>query len=139
MSAAYLAPYTPPAPALPITLGLPGERPTFGPYEGLVDSGADISIVPRSLLVQMGIPSVATATIRGQWSERRIVRLYLVDVELAETRLPDVYVAGDEEGDEIILGRNLLNKLALFLDGPAQQAEALDDAAVNRLRARRAE
>ena len=137
MSIPYSPEYTPPAPILPVTFGLSGERPSFGPYNGFVDSGADISIVPRLLLVDWGIPSVAEASLRGQWSERRVIRLYLVDLAIAGLRLRDVYVAGDDDGDEIIIGRNILNKLPLFLDGPERQTDMLNDAAANRLRARR--
>lgn len=33
---------------------------------------------------------------------------------------------GDERGDEIILGRNVLNKLRLMLDGPAAVTKVLE-------------
>jgi predicted aspartyl protease len=137
MSSPYSTLYTPPAPSLPVTFGLVGERPTFGPYDALVDSGADMTIVPRRLLVQWGIPSRFDARLRGQWDERRMVQLYLVDVQIGDVRLPSVYVAGDPEETEIILGRNILNKLPLLLDGPKEQTEVLDDATIKRLRSRR--
>jgi hypothetical protein len=37
----------------------------------------------------------------------------------------------------VILGRNLLNMLPLFLDGPQQQTHLVDDATLRRLRGRR--
>jgi len=43
----------------------------------------------------------------------------VIDLELGDLRLPGVFVVGDEQGDEIVLGRNVLNKLRLLLDGPA--------------------
>ena len=46
-------------------------------------------------------------------------------------------VAGDETTDEVILGRNLLNLLPLFLDGPQQKTHLVDDVTVRRLRTRR--
>ncbi len=52
-------------------------------------------------------------------------------------RVPGVQVAGDEITEEIILGRNILNKLPLFLDGPKQVAELLSDPATQRLRTAR--
>ena len=43
----------------------------------------------------------------------------------------------DTGADATIVPQEIeLNKLSLFLDGPVQQTEALDDATVNRLRAR---
>jgi len=47
----------------------------------------------------------------------------VVDLELDGLRLPSIFVVGDEQGDEIVLGRNVLNKLRLFLDGPANLTE----------------
>jgi len=59
---------------------------------------------------------------RGKWGGRRRVNLFLVDVHIGESVLPHVQVVGDEVGDEIILGRDVLNKLKLLLDGPAAVA-----------------
>jgi hypothetical protein len=50
------------------------------------------------------------------------VNLFLVDVHIGENVLPHVQVVGDEVGDEVILGRDVLNKLKLLLDGPAAVA-----------------
>lgn len=33
-------------------------------------------------------------------------------------RLPSVQIVADDQGDEVILGRNVLNKLVLTLEGP---------------------
>lgn len=49
----------------------------------------------------------------------------MVDLELGSLTLPGVFVVGDEQGDEIILGRNVLNELRLLLDGPAELTEVL--------------
>jgi hypothetical protein len=57
--------------------------------------------------------------LRSQWGERRAVFLYLVDLQIGELTLPGIYVVGDELGEEIVLGRNVLNQLRLLLDGPA--------------------
>jgi hypothetical protein len=51
--------------------------------------------------------------------------------------LAGVEVAGDAIIQEIILGRNVINKLPIFLDGPQQISEIVDDATANRLRSRR--
>jgi len=47
-------------------------------------------------------------------------------LEIEDIRLPAVEVVGDEQGEEIVLGRNVLNRLRLLLDGPAGQLEILD-------------
>lgn len=45
--------------------------------------------------------------------------VYSVDLLIADTlRFPAMDVVGDDWGDQIILGRNVLNRLQLYLDGP---------------------
>ena len=63
---------------------------------------------------------------RSQWGERRAVALYAVALEINQYRFDAIRVVGDEIGDEVILGRNLLNRLRLLLDGPAGMVEVLD-------------
>jgi hypothetical protein len=43
-----------------------------------------------------------------------------------ELRFPAIEVIDDEHGEELILGRNSLNKLHLLLKGPVGQVELLD-------------
>lgn len=54
---------------------------------------------------------------RSQWGERRRVLLYLVDVKIGEITLPGIEVVGDELSTEIVLGRDVLNRLRVLLDG----------------------
>jgi len=48
-----------------------------------------------------------------------------VDIELGNLRLPGVFVVGDEQSSEIVLGRNVLDKLRFLLDGPANLTDDL--------------
>jgi len=52
--------------------------------------------------------------------------MFAVDVGIDSLRLPDVEVVGDERGVEVVLGRNVLNRLRLLLDGPAAVIEVLE-------------
>jgi len=56
--------------------------------------------------------------LRSQWGERRQVFLYLIDLHIGTILLPAVYVVGDDLGDEFIIGRDVLNRLRIALDGP---------------------
>jgi len=71
------------------------------------------------------------------WGDAHPVAFFLVELQIQDARLPGVQVAGDEASREIILGRNVLNNLPLFLDGPQRQTDVLDDAATRWLRDRR--
>ena len=133
MSARHNDAYTPPFPALSVTLRDDSER--LGPFSALVDTGADVTFAPLRLLEQIDATEGGLARIRSHFGEARLVQLYVVEFQIGNISFPGIYVVGDR-GDEIILGRNVLNKLALFLDGPSQQTDLLDDATVKRLRAR---
>jgi hypothetical protein len=85
---------------------------------GFVDSGADGSIVPIAYLEEIHAPPTVEKSIRSQWGERRTVILYLVDVQVGTITLPGIEVVGDELAHEIILGRDILNRLRVLLDGP---------------------
>ena len=74
------------------------------------------------MLRHIGARRVFETGLRSQWGEQRSVFLYLVDLEINGVTLPAVYVAGDEVGNEVVLGRNVLNKLVVTLDGPRKLA-----------------
>ena len=113
----YSLMYDPPAPTCDVILeSAEGERVTL---TALIDTGADATLVPVSHLRVIGARRVFEMGLRSQWGERRAVYLYLVDVHVGGVALPGVYVVGDEIGDEVILGRDVLNRLRITLDGPA--------------------
>jgi predicted aspartyl protease len=120
----------PPAPILEIKLSPPREGMQTDSLVALIDTGADFTLVPLDWLLQIDAPEVRYAYLRGLWSEQRQATLYLVDLHFDSTVLPGIEVIGlehDEDDDqEIILGRNVLNKLILLLDGPSEQVDILD-------------
>jgi predicted aspartyl protease len=136
MSTPYDSTYRPPFPVLAVVLR--SEDGTVGPLAALLDSGADATVVPSHLLEEIAALEGEQATLRSHFGDTRLVQTYLANIEVDGHVLPGVYVVGDDEGDEIILGRDVLNKLPLFLDGPQQQTEVLDEEIANRLRSRRA-
>ena len=68
---------------------------------------------------------------RSHWGERRRVILYLVDIRVGSLTLPGLEVVGDDLGNEILLGRDVLNRLRLLLDGPAEISKLIDGAREN--------
>jgi len=126
MSYPYLDTYHPPIPALEIQLGYPGGALTSGPVTAIVDSGADGTLIPQSLLDDIAAPLVDEVRVHGPWGEWRRMQLFTVGIGIGGLRLPIVEVVGDDQGQEIILGRNAINQLRLLLDGPAEQVAILD-------------
>ena len=119
----YLTDYFPPIPAIEISLGYPDEALRMGPLPAIVDTGADGTLIPQALIDDLAAPFIDDMRIRSHWGEWRSVQLFTLDIGIGEFRLSAIEVAGDEEGDEIILGRNVLNKLRLHLNGPGKQVK----------------
>ncbi len=121
MKYAYAAAYQPPFPAAPIVLRNSEEGLRTEQVQALLDTGSDGSLVPIAYLEEILAPPLVDTHIRSHWGEWRAAQLFVVDIELGNLRLPGVFVVGDEQGSEIVLGRNVLNKLRVLLDGPVGQ------------------
>lgn len=116
----YSRDYYPPVPVADITLATVAESLHTGPLSAIVDSGADATIVPMVYLDEIGALPTVEMIMRSQWGERRRVLMYLVDIQIDEIILAGIEVVGDELSDEIIIGRDVLNRLRIILDGPAE-------------------
>lgn len=114
----YNSRYLPPMPVVEVALGVSGGDFPLGPLPSIIDTGADITIVPREYLMRLDAPVVASGYLRSPWGGRSSVKIYEVNVRVGEHDLYDVEVAGEPGGREVLLGRNLLNQLDLRLDGP---------------------
>ena len=135
MSTPYATGHRLPFPALQVSLH--GEIEHLGPVTALLDTGADVTLVPVALLEQIGASEGALVTLRTHFGQVHHAQQYLISLQANGLVLPGVYVVGDEHGADILLGRDVLNKLVLGLDGPQHQTDLLDAAAIQRLRARR--
>jgi predicted aspartyl protease len=91
-----------------------------------MDTGADITIVPASLLDETGAFPDEDGFLQDQWGGLHAIDFYTVKVIISGIHLPGIVVAGDQFSNELILGRNLLNKLTFLLDGPSLQTEVFE-------------
>jgi predicted aspartyl protease len=83
-----------------------------------VDTGAEMTIVPAKYLTPIEDDVLQTVHLRSHWGEPRTFKMYVVDLSIGSERLAAVEVVADKQSKEILLGRNVLNKLILLLDGP---------------------
>ena len=112
--------YVPPAPSCQVTLVATQTGQTVGPLNAILDTGADGTLVPRHYLEAIGVLPVRKVGIRSQWGERRIAYLFLVSLRFDDFDLPGTYVVGDDKSQEVIIGRNVLNRLDIWLQGAQQ-------------------
>ena len=126
MSIPYDATYIPPAPILQIRLAAPGEQPQVGPLIAIVDTGSDGTLIPTEYLERVEAIGIGDAVLYGVVGEARRVHLNEIDLHIGSLLLPGVVVVGDDHGHEVILGRNILNKLVVLLDGPRRETELFE-------------
>lgn len=108
--------HVPPVPVVPVRLSRPG-RPPSTHVVSVVDTGADTSVVPRDLARALNLPVLRVTSIRTPIGVRHVT-VHSALVELDEHRyVIDVLGAGDD----VLLGRDLLNRWRLDLDGPRQR------------------
>lgn len=123
MNYRYNLNYFPPAPFVDVVFMTPAESLRTISLSAFVDSGADGTIVPINYLEEIHAPPTVEMFVRSQWGERHTVMLYLVDVCIGNATLPGIEVVGDEISQEIVLGRDGLNRLRVLLDGPHGSVE----------------
>lgn len=110
--------FNPPAPVARVTLRDPGNGNTTSDVLMLIDSGADITLVPQTSIDELKSDfdpheSYELRGFDGQSSVAQSVQLDLVF--LRRTFRGRFLIINSEAG---ILGRDVLNLLAVVLDGP---------------------
>ncbi len=65
MSIPYLDSYYPPIPVLEISLGYPQDALAHGPLTAIIDTGADGTLVPQSLIDELGAPLIDQVRMRS--------------------------------------------------------------------------
>ena len=117
--------HDPPFPQLPVVIVHLESSARSNPLPGLVDTGADATLVPAEQLRALGAQEIYRASLRSHWGESRPAIVHLVDLEVAGHNLPGIEVIADEHSGAVLLGRNVLNRLILLLDGPGQETDVL--------------
>ena len=117
----YLDSFFPSMPVLVLRFGYPDEADNGSPAGNHRYRGRWLTGAPGSSRSDPGAPIVDSKRIRSHWGEWRQVLVFAVDIGIEDLRLPWIEVVGDDQGNEVILGRNILNRLRLLLDGPREE------------------
>jgi predicted aspartyl protease len=91
--------FDPPAPVLPIRISAPGSDDSVLLW-GLVDTGADLCVIPATVVAPAGLPAVSEVRVRGVGGAARPALLYAARLQIDATAAV------------------FLNRLTLLLNGP---------------------
>lgn len=89
----------------------------------LIDSGADNTMLPVSILERLDAPKSDSVWMVGVGGQRTRVSLYLVFIRFGEFQPIYTRVIGVQSRDEVIIGRDIINQFAVLLNGPAHTVE----------------
>jgi predicted aspartyl protease len=108
--------FTPPAPVVDVVVMHPLRQAERAGVRGKLDTGADLTVIPSRLVVQLGILPHGQVWARGYDGVHTRRHVYYVRMILEETVLASVRcIAADRA--YVLLGRNVLNRFVATLDG----------------------
>ena len=110
--------FDPPAPVARVTLRHPSTGASLSEIPMLIDTGADVTLIPRQYTEQLGITPIQDRTYSLEGFDGGAIDAEVVELELIFQRrkYKGQFLLIDQPLG--ILGRNILNTLVLLFDGP---------------------
>jgi len=110
--------FDPPAPALEVSLTIPGPV-SYGQIVkslALIDSGADMTVIPKWVTQQLHLKYVDEVLVSGYDGVTK--KTFVYSVKIIFDNLGDFIIkAVASENEYILIGRDILNRWSLFLKG----------------------
>jgi predicted aspartyl protease len=107
----------PPAPFLDLVLRHPEKSTQSVPITAKVDTGADISAIPESVIAQLELPMTGKLIVQGYDGRLLDVSTYAAHIEIDSARFKVYEVVATHE-PYALLGRDILNYFYVRLNGP---------------------
>jgi predicted aspartyl protease len=83
-----------------------------------IDTGADLSVIPGRLVEELRLIPLDSVSALGFGGHLLTLPTYLVELQIRELDPIAVKVLASQEEPYALLGRDVLNRFAILLDGP---------------------
>ncbi|MCA9998371.1 MAG: retropepsin-like domain-containing protein [Anaerolineales bacterium] len=121
----YDTAYNPAMPIVDIALRRSANQPAIQ-LQAIVDTGSDATMIPITYLRQIKARKGHRQILSGTAGGRYEVDLYSVSVQIGSYRPIYVDAAGTTRGNEVIIGRDVLNQFVITLNAPAHVVEVVE-------------
>jgi predicted aspartyl protease len=113
--------FAPPAPVARVTLRNSHSGATVSDVLLLLDTGADVTLLPRTTVERLGVPLLADQRyeLMGFDGSKSFAPVVMLDMIFLKRAFRGRYLLIEEEHG--ILGRDIFNPVTVLLDGPRQQ------------------
>jgi predicted aspartyl protease len=110
--------FNPPAPVASVTLRDPGNGNTASDVLMLIDTGADITLVPQTSIEELksDLDPHESYELKGFDGQRSVAQSVELDLVFLRRTFRGRFLIIDTEAG--ILGRDVLNHVAIVIDGP---------------------
>jgi len=109
--------FDPPAPVATVTIRNPATGASLSDVPMLIDTGADVTLLPRELVEGLGIESESEAyEVQGYDGEIRLADAVKLEMIFLDRKFSGQFLLIDQTIG--ILGRNVLNVIPILFNGP---------------------
>ncbi len=109
--------FDPSAPVATVTLRHPATGVSLSDVPMLIDTGADVTLLPREYVERLGIETESEAyEVQGYNGETSFADAVKLEMVFLDRKFTGQFLLMDQPMG--ILGRNVLNAVSIFLDGP---------------------
>lgn len=108
----------PPAPYVHVVVRRIDGTGASQPVPALIDSGADRTVIPTTLAMELGLPQAGVIEVAGFNQVASIMPLYVIQIGIGDLTPRTADVLGAPGEQYVLLGRDVLNGYRITLDGP---------------------
>jgi predicted aspartyl protease len=115
---AYNRQVSPAAPFVHLIVRTPNGNPSGVEVPALIDTGADFSVIPGRLVDDLGLVPLDWAQAIGFGGQLLTLPTFLVELRIRQLNPFTIKVLASPDESYALLGRDVLNRFRISLDGP---------------------